>query len=79
MTKTGRNVFMNAEEIHDSQIAPLMNQIIAICEEHGIPMVANFQLSTGEDPLYCATVVLGKDVSDYMNKLQVQICRGVGA
>lgn len=69
---------MNTEEIHDSQIAPLMNQIIAICKEHGIPMVADFQLSTGEDPLYCATVVLGEGRSEYMNKLQVHICRGVG-
>lgn len=30
------------ESVHDNQIAPLMTQIIAICKEHNIPMLATF-------------------------------------
>ena len=30
------------EAIYDSEIAPLMTQIIGICKTHGMPMVASF-------------------------------------
>lgn len=30
------------EEIYDAQIAPLMDGIIKLCDEHRIPMVATF-------------------------------------
>ena len=30
------------EIVYDEQIAPLMAQIIEICEAHGLPMVATF-------------------------------------
>lgn len=30
------------ESVYDEQIAPLMKQIIAICKEHSIPMLATF-------------------------------------
>lgn len=36
------------EHIYDEQIAPLMTQIIAICNEHKIPMVASFEYAPGE-------------------------------
>ena len=33
----------DSEAIYDAQISPLMEQIIAICKEHRIPMLATFQ------------------------------------
>ena len=42
---------MNKEEIYDEQISPLMQKIIAITREHGIAMVASFDLAhDGEGP-----------------------------
>jgi hypothetical protein len=42
---------MNKEEIYDSQISPLMRQIIAITREHGIAMIASFDIAhDGEGP-----------------------------
>jgi hypothetical protein len=42
---------MNKEEVYDSQISPLMQQIIAITREHGIAMVASFDIAhDGEGP-----------------------------
>ncbi|KAA8555153.1 hypothetical protein [Pseudomonas marginalis] len=42
---------MNKEEIYDSQISPLMLQIIAICKAQGIAMFASFNIAhDGEGP-----------------------------
>lgn len=42
---------MNKEEIYDSQISPLMQQIIAITKQHGIAMIASFDIAhDGEGP-----------------------------
>jgi hypothetical protein len=44
------------EAIYDEQIAPLMTKIIAVCQEHDIPMVVDFQLTDeAENPLHCTT------------------------
>ena len=32
----------NLESIYDEKISPLMRQIIDICKEHNMPMVASF-------------------------------------
>lgn len=57
----------DVEAIYDEQVAPLMAQIIAICKEHGVPMVATFQLNDGNaddpegdgvGPLCCTTAIL---------------------
>lgn len=42
---------MNKEEIYDDQISPLMQNIIGICREHGIAMIASFNIAhDGEGP-----------------------------
>lgn len=42
---------MNKEEIYDSQISPLMLQIIEICKAQGIAMIASFNIAhDGEGP-----------------------------
>lgn len=47
------------EAIYDEQISPLMTQIIAICKEHNIPMVAQFQYADLEEhgPAYVTTTM----------------------
>ena len=46
------------EEVYDEEIAPLMTKIIEICRTKGIPMFADFQL-TSEDAdnsaMFCTT------------------------
>ena len=46
---------MNKEQIYDEQISPLMKQIIEICQEHEIGMVADFEIPNEEDPHLCCT------------------------
>lgn len=56
---------MNKEEIYDSQISPLMTQIIAIAQQNGISMIASFAIQhDGEGPdgedcsqLTCSTLL----------------------
>ncbi len=44
------------EQVYDEQIAPLMAQIIAICKEHQLPMVASFAYRHGENGgSYCSS------------------------
>lgn len=47
----------NMETIYDKRIAPLMEEIIAICREYHIPVVASYQLNSEEDPLLCTTAL----------------------
>ncbi|KVF22912.1 hypothetical protein [Burkholderia cepacia] len=46
------------EQIYDEQISPLMAQIIAICKEHGIPIVASFFTPGDDDPELAVTTAL---------------------
>ena len=56
---------MNKEEIYDEQISPLMTKIIDVCKEHGIAMMASFDIAhdgqgpNGEDcsSLICNTLL----------------------
>lgn len=42
---------MNKEEVYDDQISPLMQQIITICKDNGIAMIASFNIAhDGEGP-----------------------------
>jgi hypothetical protein len=48
------------EAVYDEQISPLMEQIIAICHEHKLPMVMDFDLGMDDEEgshLHCTTVV----------------------
>ena len=51
------------EDIYDEQIAPLMAQIIAICKEHQMPMIASFAYRCEGDDDYdlCTTCLPGAD------------------
>lgn len=47
---------MNKEQIYDEQIAPLLTQIIEICQQNGIAMVASFDIAhEGAPGLRCTS------------------------
>jgi hypothetical protein len=47
---------MNKEQVYDEKIDPLMAQIIAICQEHKIAMLATFDIPpTPGDDLCCTS------------------------
>ncbi len=49
---------MSKESIYDERINPLMAQIIEICKEHKIAMLADFML---DDDLKCTSALLADD------------------
>jgi hypothetical protein len=47
---------VNKEKIYDERISPLMAQILTICKENGIAMVAQFAIPNPDDPdLVCTS------------------------
>ncbi|HBZ1570543.1 hypothetical protein D2912_04320 [Klebsiella pneumoniae] len=49
----------NLESIYDEKISPLMRQIIDICKEHNMPMVASFAYENNEEKgIGCCTTKL---------------------
>lgn len=53
---------MNKEEAYDRRLAPLVAEIIEICKEHKIAMLASWYIPTEEEPdLCCSTALLGGD------------------
>lgn len=70
------------ESIYDTQINPLMAQIIALCKEHDIPIVASFQYDDRQTPGaadFCTTVILPPDASDRLKLAEAMIMHGVAA
>lgn len=52
----------NKEEVYDSEIFPLMSQILEVCKTHKIAMVASFQIPTEADPnLRCTSALVADD------------------
>jgi hypothetical protein len=50
---------MTKEQIYDEQVSPLMAQILAVCKEHKIAMVASFAIPSGTDAdLLCTSALL---------------------
>lgn len=57
----GRIMATKLEKIYDEKISPLMTQIIKICKDENIPMVASYQLDWDEEResyLKCSTALL---------------------
>ena len=79
---------MNKEQIYDSEISPLMQQIIGICRDKGIAMFASFNIAhDGEGPngedyssLTCTSHIPdGGEVFDHrFNKCASIVQRGSG-
>jgi hypothetical protein len=57
------NEDFDVEAIYDEQISPLMTQIIALCKEHQIPMLASFLYSRSDTGIkeetnrFCSTLL----------------------
>lgn len=47
-------VIADNEAVYDEKIAPLMTEIIKICKEHRMPILANFEYAPGK---FCSTYV----------------------
>jgi hypothetical protein len=62
------------EAIYDEQIAPLMAQIIAICQEHQIPMVVTFEY---EPEGYCTTALPFEGQGERMAQLNKDHTTGI--
>ncbi len=62
---------MDKEQIYDTQISPLMTQIIAVCNEAGIAMVCSFAIPTEADAdLYCTTALPDETGKNPQRQLQ---------
>ncbi len=55
---------MNKEEIYDTEIAPLMEQIIATCKTEGIAMLSTFAIPTDDDPGLCCTTMIPDETGE---------------
>lgn len=61
------------EAVYDEQISPLMQQVIAICKEHGIPVVASFEYA---NDLLCSTIVTDANTCDNLRRAGDAILAG---
>lgn len=64
------------EHIYDEQISPLMQQIIAICKESNMPMIASFAFENCEERnLGCCTTILNgfsdREVPEFNQALRI--------
>lgn len=63
------------EAVYDTQIHPLMEQIISICKEHEMPMLASFQYAkNGDDADFC-TIRIRYDGESKRFHLATQVIR----
>lgn len=66
---------MTKEEVQDTLIYPLMKQIIDICKEHKIPMVASIDITPeGEQGYFCTSALTTKEFNpprEYIDAVNV--------
>ncbi|EBS1343670.1 hypothetical protein LJS90_001092 [Salmonella enterica] len=67
--------YYNLESVYDERINPLMQQIIAICKEHNMPMVASFAYENCEEKgrCYCTTALTfeGRHIKEFAEATSV--------
>lgn len=70
-TPEPNETYWDKESIYDQHISPLMAQIIALCKEHEIPMVAQFQYAHSEDKggMYCTTTLPFPNASEHIRNM----------
>lgn len=53
---------MTREEAFNAKIRPLVQELVAACQEHGIALAAQFDISSTDDPnRRCTTILPGED------------------
>lgn len=61
---------MSKEEIYDIEIAPLMRQIVEICQRHKIAMLADFAISREDHgPFHVLTALLAEEYEPTQTQL----------
>ena len=55
---------MDKEQVYDTEINPLMAQIIAICKRAGISMFATFAIPTESNPDLCCSTRLSDETGE---------------
>ena len=68
------------EQIYDEKIAPLMKEVIKVCKEEGINVLAQFYLreeTDEEEDLHCTTYIPGDKEHESLNDA-LKIVRGKG-
>ena len=58
---------MNKEEIYDTQISPLMTQILGICKENRIALICDFGL---DEDLHCTSALMSEEYSPSSDQLK---------
>lgn len=62
---------MTKEQIYDEKINPLMAQILTICKDHKIAMLADFSIpNEDDDGLKCTSAMLDKEHNPPENMLK---------
>lgn len=58
MSEVETEIF-NIEDVYDKEIAPLMKQVIKICKENKMPMIASFMIENHEEKghMQCTTLL----------------------
>lgn len=55
---------LNKEQVYDAQINPLMEQILTICQAHGIAMLCTFAIPTPDDDELACTSMLPDETGE---------------
>lgn len=63
------------ERAYDEHFSPLVAQLIALSKEHGIPMVASWELDKDEDgvAMLCTTAILPEGSCERLRKAKATI------
>ncbi|MGU7854960.1 hypothetical protein ACV22X_19705 [Burkholderia orbicola] len=55
---------ISKEHVYDDLISPLMAQLLSVCKDHKIAILASFSIPTDEDPeLACTSALIGGEFS----------------
>ena len=72
-------IYQSKEEVYDERISGLMTQIIEVCQERGIAMVASFDISTSDNPDFLCTTALPDEGGKHPEKFWDFVCSVVPA
>jgi hypothetical protein len=61
---------MNKEQAYDELISPLMTEIVRICQENKISMLATFDIPIEEDEGLCCTTYLPDETGELSERIQ---------
>lgn len=60
------------EIVYDDQIAPLMTQVLMLCQKHGISTLCAFDISGKEEPGLVVTSQLPDETGHYSKLIEIE-------